>query len=124
MSGYYDRQGNPLKLMEWMKLFDDPKDRMAKKRVTETTLADGKWISTVWLGLDHSFGAGPPLIFETMVFPAKGDMGDLDCERYSTEAEAQEGHARMVQKWSAAASLQGDGDPGPTAGETPTLGGE
>lgn len=26
------------------------------------------WISTVFLGIDHSFGQGPPLVFETMVF--------------------------------------------------------
>lgn len=27
------------------------------------------WVSTVFLGLDHSYGTGPPLLFETMVFP-------------------------------------------------------
>lgn len=97
MSGYYDRQGNPMTLGQWAASF---KTRQADKRVAETTLPDGKWISTVWLGLDHSFGSGPPLIFETMVFPSQDDMGDLDCERYSTEAEAVAGHARMVEKWS------------------------
>jgi len=69
-------------------------------RVAETTLPNGRWVSTVWLGLDHSFGSGPPLIFETMVFQNRSDMGDLDCERYSTEAEAIAGHERMCAKWS------------------------
>jgi hypothetical protein len=70
------------------------------KRVAETTLADGKWVSTVWLGLDHRFlGEGPPVIFETMVFSAKGNGDGLHQERYSTEKEAVEGHARMVEKW-------------------------
>lgn len=57
-------------------------------------------MSTVWLGIDHSFGSGPPLIFETMVFSSKDDFHDLDCERYSTETQALAGHARMVEKWS------------------------
>ena len=94
MSLYYDRQGNPMDLMDWaLRGRDD-------FRVAETTLPDGKWISTVHLGIDHSFGSGPPLIFETMVFPSQGDYGELDCDRYSTEAEAKAGHAAMVEKWS------------------------
>jgi len=95
MSGHYDRQGQPIDLMTWAKRLE------SDRRVAKTTLADGKWINTVWLGLDHGFGGGPPLIFETMVFPSKDDMGDLDCERYSTEAEAVAGHAAMVEKWGA-----------------------
>jgi hypothetical protein len=97
MGEYYDRQGNPLTLMEWASMFETRGDQ---KRVAETTLPNGRWVSTVWLGLDHSFGGGPPLIFETMVFPSQGDMGDLDGDRYSTEAEALAGHARLVAKWS------------------------
>jgi hypothetical protein len=82
----------------WGEKFQDP----AYKRVAETTLPDGKWVSTVWVGMDHSFGdEGPPLIFETMVFPTALTLGDLDCERYSTEAEALAGHEAMVAKWRA-----------------------
>ena len=69
------------------------------KRVAETTLPNGRWVSTVWMGLNHRFGDGPPLIFETMVFPSRDDMGDLDSDRYSTEAEAFAGHERMVAWW-------------------------
>ena len=96
MSEYYDRQGHPIATMqEWRRR------RESERRVAETTLSDGKWVSTVWLGLDHSFGSGPPLIFETMVFDReKSGMSDLDCDRYSTEAEALAGHAAMVEKWS------------------------
>jgi hypothetical protein len=99
---YYDRQGNRLTLMEWAKRYEGKTgDAMtAEKRVAETTLPDGTWVSTVWLGLDHSFGEGPPLIFETMVFPSKdGPLNELDCDRYSTEAEALAGHAAMVERW-------------------------
>ena len=73
-----------------------------KKRVAETTLPGGKWVSTVWLALDHQFLVdGPPLIFETMVFASNGSGHDLDCERYATEAEAVAGHEAMVRKWQA-----------------------
>ena len=96
MPEYYDRQGQPVTARQWANRFAQPED----KRVAQTTLPDGKWVSTVWLGLNHAFTPGPPLIFETMVFPSESDMGDLDCERYSTEAEAVAGHAAMVEKWS------------------------
>ena len=56
------------------------------------------WISTVHLGIDHSFGGGgPPVIFETMVFRSR--MSDLDCDRYSTEEQALAGHEAMTKKW-------------------------
>lgn len=49
-------------------------------------------VSTVFLGIDHSFGQGPPLVFETMVF---GGEHDGDMERYSTWEEAERGHKKM-----------------------------
>lgn len=98
MSEYYDRQGNPLTMLEWATRFETRTD----KRVAETTLPNGRWVSTVWLGLNHNHArTGPPLIFETMVFPKEGEYGELDCDRYSTEAEALAGHARMCEKWTA-----------------------
>ena len=67
MIDYYDRDGTPLTMELWAGMLG----RLEKKRVAETTLPDGKWISTVWLGLNHQYGDGPPLIFETMAFPSK-----------------------------------------------------
>lgn len=96
MSEYYDRQGNPMTLKQWAESFETRHDF---KRVAQTTLPNGRWVSTVWLGLNHQYGDGPPLIFETMVFPSPDDMGEMDCERYSTEAEAIAGHARLCEKW-------------------------
>ncbi len=56
-------------------------------------------VSTVFLVLDHGFDeSGPPLVFETMVFPYNTRL-DEDCERYSTWEEAKEGHKRMCEKW-------------------------
>ena len=51
-------------------------------------------ISTVWLGLNHQYGDGPPLIFETMI---SGGSLDQYQERYSTKNEALIGHKRAVK---------------------------
>ncbi len=51
-------------------------------------------VSTVFLGSDHQFGEGPPLIFETMIFGGKYD-GYTD--RYSTWEEAEAGHEKAVK---------------------------
>ena len=65
---------------------------------TETTLSDGRWVSTVWLGLDHNYAVdGRPLIFETIVFDKDGPSGDAqDMWRWATEAEAIAGHDQIV----------------------------
>jgi hypothetical protein len=75
--------------------------------VARTKLPDGKVVSTVWLGWDHGFfRKGPPIIFETMVFPREpkteddsGAWSNLDFDRYATEAEAKAGHDLMVARW-------------------------
>ena len=95
MSRYYDRNGKPITRDEWATRSHDRKEQ----RVGLTTV-DKYQISTVWLGLDHSDGAGPQLIFETMVFNwrlRKDRWLDLYCARYSTEAEAIAGHEHVVQ---------------------------
>lgn len=68
------------------------------KIVAQTELPDGRWVSTVWLGMDHGFGERV-LIFETLVWPEQDDM-----RRYSTEAEAVEGHTQAVIEYRAKAT--------------------
>lgn len=86
---YYDRRGNALPNINAVDWSDDA------RRVAFTTLPGGVEVSTVHLGIDHSFGHGPPLIFETMIF---GGTLDQDTQRYPTEAEAKAGHAEMVER--------------------------
>jgi hypothetical protein len=50
-------------------------------------------VSTAFLGLDHQWGTGPPLLFETMVF--SGGSGGIHC-RYSTWADAEVQHGKIV----------------------------
>ena len=78
-------------LLTWAKAFED---REARK-VARTELGDGVYVSTVFLGLDHSFGQGPPLLFETMVF---GGQHDQDMDRYTTWEQAEAGHRATVER--------------------------
>ena len=92
---YFDRQGRPLPREEAVLLFEDVEAR----RVAADELG-GVRVSTVHLVINHQYGSGPPLIFETMIFG-----GDHDGEewRYPTEEDAREGHRRVV------AWLRGEG---------------
>jgi hypothetical protein len=91
---FYDRSGKPMTRDEWARAFEDSVGRI----VAKSRLGDVE-VSTVWLGLDHSFGAGPPLIFETMIF---GGARDQEQYRYATEDEALAGHLRIASELGAA----------------------
>ena len=52
-------------------------------------------ISTVFLGLDHAFGDGPPMLFETMVF---GGVLDGEQDLCSTWKAAEKMHAMMCER--------------------------
>lgn len=57
-------------------------------------------ISTVFLGLDHSFGGGEPILFETMIFGPGYSQGDDQKEyqtRCSTWDEAEKMHAEACK---------------------------
>jgi hypothetical protein len=53
-------------------------------------------VSTVFLGVDHRFDRGPPILFETMVFLAADES--IDCVRYATWEDAEIGHKAMVRR--------------------------
>jgi RimJ/RimL family protein N-acetyltransferase len=57
----------------------------------------GQWtISTVFLGIDHSFGHGPPLLWETMVFgPAPWDDAQW---RYTNREAALAEHDQIAER--------------------------
>jgi hypothetical protein len=76
-------------LLTWGQWFEE-----ADRHVALTEQGDVR-VSTVFLGLDHRVGPGPPLLFETMAFVGDEDEG---CERYATWDEAEEGHKRWVAK--------------------------
>lgn len=84
----------------WAMWFEDVRNR----RVAEDRIGPCH-ISTVFLGLDHSFGEGPPILFETMIF-CKDRLHDHDndMDRCSTWAEAEAQHQRFVDACKALAS--------------------
>lgn len=89
---YYSRQGDLISFEEWAASLAD----LDAKRVG-LDVVDGVEVSTVWLGIDHSFGVGEPLIFETMLFcDDVDDSRHYACTRYSTEAQARRGHEDAV----------------------------
>ena len=57
----------------------------------------GHQVSTVWLGTDHGFYKGAPIIFETMVFRGSESAAALESNRYCTELEAKLGHIEMCE---------------------------
>jgi len=92
MSDYYKlvgKQAVPCELMEWSTMLHTTDRHVA------VTMVDDVRISTVFLGLDHAFKEGEPLLFETMVF---GGPLDQEMNRYTTWEEAERGHKVMVKK--------------------------
>ena len=76
-------------LMEWAQWFEK-----ADRQVTKTDITDKICVSTIFLGLDHSFDGGTPILFETMIFGGEHDQYQ---ERYATWDESEKGHQRAVE---------------------------
>lgn len=88
-------------LMTWAKWMEK-----AERHVGLTRIGPYK-ISTVFLGLDHNYGKGPPVLWESMVFKKKTlgkkwqhedylDQARDRCSGSREQAEAM--HQRMVRK--------------------------
>ena len=86
-------------LQEGMKLYED----MLMKIVQQDNLDNAMFISTVFLGLDHSLPFlhnnynERPVLFETMIFDKNGD--DIYMERYYTYQEALESHNKLKEEY-------------------------
>ncbi len=91
----YDMNGKQISMEESIRLWEID----SLRRVDKTILENGYRVSTVLLVLDHRIiGGGPPLIFESMVSLNNSEWTDI--QRYSTLAEAKEGHVELVEKYS------------------------
>ena len=67
-------------------------------RVAED-FVNGVRISTVFLGLDHSYeGRGGPILWESMTFGGEAWGVEQVCDRYRSLDEARAGHATIVEK--------------------------
>jgi hypothetical protein len=100
MTDYYylDKNNNaiPCSMEEWGMQREEMRNNHTKHIAEETI--NNKWISTVWLGLNHQWmPGGPPLLFETMVFDYNDKGREIYGNRYSTYQEALEGHKKAVE---------------------------
>jgi hypothetical protein len=88
-------------LYRWAEWFET-----AERHVAKTELGPAL-VSTVFLGTDHGFGAGPvPILWETMVFWPGSDL-DNDTMRYASREAAEQGHEAMVERVRAAQVASG-----------------
>lgn len=75
-------------LVKWGKFMEDFNNR--RVAVYDQGMVH---VSTVFLGIDHGFFDGPPVLFETMIFRGNHDGYQ---ERYATWDEAERGHEVAV----------------------------
>lgn len=82
-------------VITWGIFFQNMDNRRVARSVIEQPEHDPVTVSTVFLGMDHGWGDGPPLLFESMVF---GGPLNEQCYRYSTWEEAEAGHAILADE--------------------------
>jgi hypothetical protein len=98
-----DENKNPIPITDikkWADWFMHETNRL----VAHTELRKNLWIQTIFLGHDEDFplSEGEPFLFETGVlinFRSKNGKR-VEYKQYKTWSEAEEGHKRMVEKWS------------------------
>jgi len=100
-----DKKIVPVDLMTWARWFETAERHIGSDYIGKIH------VSTVFLGIDHNFGEGEPLLFETMIFG--GEHNEYQ-ERYSTYDEALKGHKKAVKlvKWKSLAQLNKEGENG------------
>jgi hypothetical protein len=77
-------------LLAWAEWFEDPSNRVIAK-----TMVGPIEVSTVFLGLDHNWGSGEPILFETMIFGIpEGDKENYYERRCATYEEAEAMHEK------------------------------
>jgi len=88
---FFDRDNEPLELMDWAMKFEDEEYRKVAFDVI-----DGVVVSTIWVGFD-AFDDVCPQIFESMLFTeAMVPYGDR--WNYATEMQALVAHLTLVKQ--------------------------
>lgn len=89
-----DDTGQPARarsVEEWARWFETN----TETRIVGRDDVEGQHVSTVFLGIDHAWLGGPPLLFETMIF---GGPYDTYQWRWSTRPGAEAGHSHVVER--------------------------
>jgi len=92
MSKFYklNERGEPVPckdIFEFSSFFEN-----ADRVVAKTVVGEAE-VSTVFLGIDHNYGDGPPVLWETMIF---GGPHDQMQRRYTSRQDAVHGHNAAV----------------------------
>jgi len=96
-----DERGQPKAEPDLMAWADWIETHWKTDRVFKQEQVGDSKVSTIFLGLDHSFGSGgPPVLWETMALGGKLDQEQERCSGTREQAEAM--HARMVERVKAA----------------------
>lgn len=88
-----DENNNPVKANSSKDYFNWVTENEVKRIVMRQDV-DGITISTVFLGLDHSWIGGPPVLWETMIFGGEHDQYQ---ERYYSFDDALDGHFKALE---------------------------
>jgi hypothetical protein len=98
MIDFYAPDGTVIDLHEWCRLFEErSKDMSSDSWWRRQTWVSTTQVSTVWVGVDYSFGyGGQPLMWETMIF-GDDDLED-DCYRYPSRQKALDHHEEIVRR--------------------------
>ena len=86
--------------IQWAQWFESSKRHVRQTGITYKVhgVREGTAsISTVFLGLDHNWGTGPPVLYETMIFGVDDSEIDDYQERYCTWEEAETGHKIAIE---------------------------
>ena len=81
----------PASMLDWGAYLHSPR----RFRLQVIVPPQGRELSTVFLGFDHAF-RGPPMIYETMIFPTVESADGLECWRYATRESAAVGHREIL----------------------------
>jgi hypothetical protein len=101
----YDYDGNPIGTMQdkeavtqWGKLFQER--TLENGGIIGQDKVGTYMVSTVWLGQDHNWFGGPPVLWETMVFDDSMTVPSLISRyqrRYTSRTAAVAGHKWAVE---------------------------
>ena len=90
-----DENSEPVEIDILSSSYSSYKESQEKHTIQDENIGDCEIVSTTFLGLDHSYGVGDPVLFETMVFGGKLDQEQV---RYTSWEDAKKGHKKMLEK--------------------------
>lgn len=89
-----------LDLHKWGLWYEDA------NRVVKQEEVGHLWISTIFLGIDYSWGNGPPIVWETMVFRNNLRQGEEMDRCAGNREQAIAMHEAMVERMKAVVALE------------------